>query len=151
MTIISERNFSKPAASNPRLSVAWFLKEMEQYLGNRDWRVAYHPYPPDLLQPEFSALDFPKVTYGNIGMVVGFLHAEFPNDPLCLGCATDRKQGEFGGASFFPVSAGGGRLRFLPNGFGDSGISNYVYHRMKDHPVETDAGLGCGWPMKTGL
>jgi hypothetical protein len=24
------------------------------------------------------------------------------------------------------------------------GISNYIYHRMKDHPVETAAGLGLG-------
>ncbi len=136
--------FQIPNDTNPKLSVQWFLEQIAPKLGDRQWRVAYHPYPPNLLNPAFSPFDFPKVTYGNLGMLLGFLHDQFPNDPH----AWDVQLTESGVNSVAPQgnpeAQAAGVCDSLYNALGTPGISNYIYHRMKDHPVETASGLGCG-------
>ena len=142
--------FDKPADSSPLLSVKTFVTAMEQKLGDREWRVAYHPYPPDLLAPAFSPDDLPKVTYGNIGVIVGWLSAAFPQHPH----AWDVELTESGVNSLAPQSSpeaqADGVCRSLYNVVATPGISNYIYHRMKDHPVEVAAGIGLGMVTEYG-
>jgi hypothetical protein len=132
------------------LSVKWFLTQIAPMLGDREWRVAFHPYPPSLLHAEFSPMDLPRVTYGNIGILLGFLQAQFPNDPH----AWDVQLTESGVNSVAPHSTqeaqANGVCDSLYNVLGTPGISNYIYHRMKDHPVETASGLGCGLADENG-
>ena len=139
-----------PSGQNPKLSVKWFIQQIAPKLGERQWRVAYHPYPPNLLSPAFSPFDYPKVTYGNLGILLGFLHAEFPNDPH----AWDVQLTESGVNSLAPQSSleaqATGVCDSLYNALATPGISNYIYHRMKDHPAETVAGLGCGLADEVG-
>jgi hypothetical protein len=142
--------FDKPSQQNPLLSVKTFVKHVAQKLGDREWRVAYHPYPPDLLKPQFSPDDLPKVTYGNLGIIVGWLMAEFPNDPH----AWDVELTESGVNSLAPNSSeqaqADGVCRSLYNVTATPGITNYIYHRMKDHPAETAGGLGLGLVNDSG-
>ena len=142
--------FQIPSDQNPKLSVKWFIQQIAPKLGERQWRVAYHPYPPNLLKPGFSPFDYPKVTYGNLGILLGFLHAEFPDDPH----AWDVQLTESGVNSISPHSSpeaqATGVCDSLYNTLATPGISNYIYHRMKDHPAETVAGLGCGLADEVG-
>jgi len=142
--------FDQPDASSPLLSVRTFLTEFAALSGDRNWRVAYHPYPPSLLHPEFSADDLPRVTYGNIGVLVGWLQATFPE----TSSAADVQLTESGVNSLPPGSSPGeqadGVCRSLYNVVNTPGISNYIYHRMKDHPVEVAAGIGLGLVTEYG-
>ena len=144
--------FQQPAASNPRLSVAWFLKEMEQYLGNRDWRVAYHiPIPPDLLQPGVFCTGLPEGDLRKYRNGRGFLHAEFPNDPHAWDVQLT-ESGEFGGASFFPCQRRRRAFAIHPprTSFGDSRYLQYVYHRMRTTRWRRRRGRGCGLADENG-
>jgi hypothetical protein len=142
--------FDQPGDGSPLLSVKTFVTAMAGKLGDREWRVAYHPYPPNLLNPQFSPLDLPKVTYGNIGVIVGWLMAAFPDHPH----AWDVELTESGVNSLSPHSSqqeqAEGVCRSLYNVLATPGISNYVYHRMKDHPAETASGLGLGLSDENG-
>lgn len=136
--------FDDPSAEHPTLSVKTFLTEFAPQVGGRAWRVAYHPYPPNLLYPEFSATDLPRVTYGNIGILVGWLRQTFPATPSCWTIQLT----ESGINSLAPYSSQSEQADWLCLSFrnilGTPGIENHIYHRMKDHSAETAAGLGVG-------
>ena len=109
--------------------------------GGRAWRVAFHPYPPDLTKPGFSANDFPKVTFGNIGMLAGWLRATYPGLPQ-VGEIHLTEQGISSAASeagqAFALC-----IAFM-NIVGTPGIESFLYHRMVDSPVEVAAGAALG-------
>ena len=136
--------YDKPTKTNPTLSAKNFVTHVAAQLGDRDWRVAYHPYPANLLSPVFSADDLPLVTYGNVGVIVGWLMAAFPDDPH----AWDVQLTESGVNSLAPQSTSqaqaNGVCDSLYNVTGTPGITNYIYHRLQDHPAETAGGLGLG-------
>lgn len=136
--------FDQPAAANPLLSGETFLRGFAARVGSRAWRVAYHPYPPDLLRPQFSPDDYPKVTYGSMGALVGWLRRTFPGVPS----AWEVQFTESGVNSLAPGSSAAaqatGVCDSLRNALGTPGVENYVYHRMVDHPDEVRAGLGVG-------
>lgn len=135
--------FDLPAASDAMLSGMTMLSGLAPLLAPRAWRVAFHPYPPNLLAPGFSADDFPKVTYGNIGVLSGWLHQTFPDVPS----AREIQLTESGVNSLAPSTQAAqakGVCDSFRNALGTPGIENYVYHRMSDHPDETAQGLGVG-------
>ncbi len=136
--------FDAPAAASPLLSVQTFLLGFAPRVAPREWRVAYHPYPPDLLRPGFSPDDWPRVTYGNLGTLVGWLRQTFPGVPS----AWTVELTESGINSLAPGSSPEAQASAVCDTFrnvlGTPGIDNYVYHRMVDHPVEVASGLGLG-------
>lgn len=135
--------FDAPSAANPLLSGETFLKGLAPRVAPRAWRVAYHPYPPNLLAPDFGPDDSPRITYGNIGALAGFLRKTFPGVPSSWEIQTT----ESGVNSLSPsteAAQADGVCRSFHNLLGTPGIESYIYHRMTDHPVEVASGLGVG-------
>lgn len=137
-------SFDNPSAKNPLLSGETLLRGLAARVETRKWRVAYHPYPPNLLAPTFGPDDWPRVTYGNLGTLAGWLRKNFPSTPS----AWEIQLTESGVNSLAPQSSqaaqADGVCRSLRNALGTPGVENYIYHRMSDHPHETANGLGLG-------
>lgn len=143
-------DYDQPTAYDALLSGEAVLTAVATAAGTRDWRVAYHPYAPDLLSPTFSADDWPRVTYGNIGALPGWLYANWPGSAA----ATDIHLTESGINSLSPSSEADQAIAVCDtfvNVLGTPGISRYIYHRMQDHLDETASGLGVGLWSDAGV
>ncbi len=131
-----------PSAQNPLLSGRTFLNGFASRVAPRAWRVAYHPYAPNLFSPTFGPDDEPVVSYGNIGVLLGYLRKTFPTVPSSF----DVELTESGVSSATPQSSDAAQATAICNGFrnilGTPGISNYVYHRMIDNVNEGGLLLG---------
>lgn len=130
--------------TSPLLSVMTFISKLVPAIGNRILRIAYHPYAPDLFSPNFSASDYPLVTYGNIGVLVGWLAQTFPDLAATWG---EIQCTESGISSAAPQSdtalQATAVCQGLENLLGTPFIHNYVYHRMIDN--ENEGGLLLGF------
>ena len=137
-------SFQDLDAESPLLGGEDVIHAVAAAAGDRDWRLAYHPYPPDLLRPDFGPGDWPRITYGNLGTLLGWLHAEYPGSVA----SREVHLTESGVNSISPYSSepdqAEGVCASFRNVLGTPGIESYIYHRMKDHPDETVAGLGLG-------
>ena len=125
------------------ISCETFLEKLIPKLGNRKWRLAYHSYPIDLLNPTFGANDYPYITFGNIGVLSGWLHQHYPNNPHAWEIQLTEN-----GINACDSSMYAAQRSYLCQAFknilGTPGIENFIYHRLVDHPDELKAGLGCG-------
>ena len=133
--------------SHPLLSGISVIKGVDARVGKRKWRVAMHPYPPNLLAPGFSEFDYNKegkITYGSLGVFAGWLRKHFPNKPW----THEIHLTESGVNSLDPQSNEAAQEKgvcdALRAGLGTPGVVNHIYHRMTDHPDETKGGLGLG-------
>ncbi len=129
--------------ARPVVSAETFLSKLIPKLGTREWRIAWHSYPPNLLDPAFGANDWPRVTFGNLGVLAGWLRKNYPDKPY-----TWEIQLTENGINGVNASMQGRQESQLCQAFknvlGTPGIESFIYHRLKDHPDETKQGLGLG-------
>gem|GEM_PF-5007005 len=77
-------------------SVEDYIQKLVPKLGDREWRLAFHSYPPDLGSSQFSANDWPIISFGNIGVLAGWLCQHYNGqcytvhrtDQIQIGCTT---------------------------------------------------------------
>ncbi|KYK54413.1 hypothetical protein DCS_06371 [Drechmeria coniospora] len=103
--------------------------------GGRLWRASINAYnKPEALR--FDYLDYPYVTMGNVGILVGWLIQQFPNEPQVRDVQL-AEQGLPGRPNFEDTSASSLCFGFR-NALGTPGIDNYIYYHMLDQPGEID-------------
>ena len=132
-----DHHFGKPFFDQERFtSVEQFIERLAPLVEPREWRLAFHSYPPDLFAPEFGPNDYPKVSFGNIGVLAGYLRQRFPDKPHTW----EIHLTENGINASEPRSSGEIQKQRLPvavrNVLGTPGVNNFVYHRIQDHVNE---------------
>ena len=132
-----DHHFGKAFYDQERFASAeQFIDALAPLVEPREWRLAFHSYPSKLFEPEFGPNDYPKVTFGNLGVLAGYLRQSFPDKPH----AWEIHLTENGINASEPRSSRDDQNRQLPvavrNVLGTPGINNFVYHRIQDHPNE---------------
>ncbi|OED39997.1 hypothetical protein AB833_12445 [Chromatiales bacterium (ex Bugula neritina AB1)] len=131
-----DHHFGLQYKQAPRFSSArHFIEQLAEKVGDRQWRIAFHSYPPDLFQPVFGPFDYPKITFGNIGRLAGYLRRTFPDKPH----AWEIHLTENGINANTPSSPERMRDKLRDatrNILGTPGIETFVYHRIRDHRQE---------------
>ena len=131
-----DHHFGEAFFDHPRFSSGKrFIETLEPLVGDRQWRVSIHSYPPDLFNPAFGPYDYPKITFGNIGILVSYMRQRFPDKPH----AWDIHLTENGINSGSPSNVNAMEQQLgvaTRNVVGTPGIETFYYHRLADHPQE---------------
>ncbi len=133
--------------ARPVVSAETFLSYLIPKVGSRDWRIAWHAYPPDLLKPAFGANDYPRITFGNIGVLAGWLRQNYPSDPHAW--EIQLTENGINGTASLRTTQATQLCQAFRNVNGTPGVESFIYHRLMDHSVETASGLALGlWGEK---
>ena len=138
--------FGQSENNNKSYRVDSFLQKLVPKLGNRDWMLAFHSYPPNLTNPAFGANDYSNngiISFGNIGVLAGWLRKNYPNDSHAWEIQLT-ENGINGVNSSMQSQQSAQLCQAFRNILGTPGVSSFIYHRLVDHPDETKDGLGCG-------
>lgn len=132
-----DHHFGDAFNDQPRFASAQqFIDRLDPLVSPREWRLAFHSYPDNLFEPRFGPNDLPKVTFGNLGVLAGWLRQRFPDKPH----AWEIHLTENGINASSQGSSEPAQNQMLPvatrNVLGTPGINNFVYHRIKDHANE---------------
>lgn len=162
---VSLNNDFFPASQNlaqamPVIAGVNFLSRFAQSAAG-PWYVAIHPYSKITGAPAFSVADYQeyspdpnypgKLTFGNVGAVVGWLWKNYPNGDAKnkvllseVGFSSDNLYD----ASSNPIFSSSEAIqtdsvcRAYSNALGTPGILNFNYHRLIDNPAEANLKLG---------
>ncbi|ODA81355.1 hypothetical protein RJ55_04320 [Drechmeria coniospora] len=115
------------------------LEGLAANAGGRAWRVSINAYnKPGFV--EISYYDFPYVTMGTVGVLVGWLRQRFPNAPA-LRTVQFVEQGLPGRPAERQLQSRSLCTAFK-NVLGTPGIDNYIYYHMQDQiPEVQEFGL----------
>ncbi len=136
-----DEQWDLPADLHPLVGGQTFLTTLVPLLGDRVWRIAHHPYAPNLFSTVFSADDYRdegKVTYGSVGVLSGWIAQQYPGHPAALSIHLT-ESGLHGGDEAAQDAALCDSFR---NILGTPGIENHIYHRMVDNAAEGGLLLG---------
>ncbi len=145
-----------PTKAFPGLEALDGIRRISAMGGNFPWCLAFHPYPENLLKPEFwkdrSAplrFDAPRITFQNLEVLPAFLkQPEYLFDGKTRSIALteqgfncpDGENGEVLQAAAYAF--GWKKVQAIPE------IESFLYHRHVDHPHEY--GLHCGMRAHDG-
>jgi uncharacterized short protein YbdD (DUF466 family) len=132
------------SSASPVMSAKSLITKVVPKLDSRDWALAFHSYPPSLLHTTFSQNDWPKITFGNVNLLIGWLMKTYPNTPSAWKVYLT-ENGINGIAPYATQDQQNTALcQAFRNIVNTPFVENFVYHRLKDHPDETKSGLGLG-------
>ncbi len=131
--------FDRLDLEHPIMSITTFVQRLAPRLGERAWAIALHPYPNNL-DARIDATDLPWATLGTIGVVPGWLRAEFPDDPH----AWEVQLTEVGlhNTGDHDAAQADSLCDAFRNVLGTPGVTSFIYHRLRDHPDEQGLALG---------
>ena len=131
-----DHHFGLEYKNSQRFSSAQhFIEALEPMVGNRQWRIAYHSYPADLFNPVFGPYDYPKITFGNLGVLAGYLRQNYPDRPHTWEIHLTENGLNSGAPSSDALMQQQLRLA-TRNVIGTPGVETFFYHRLKDHSHE---------------
>ena len=141
-----DQNFD---TSLTNLNTSWPLIGAEEFIdgfaplaGARQWTVAFHPYPKGWSLPYFDPKDLPLVTFGNVGVIVGYLMAKFPTRPHAWEVQLT-EQGINSGAGSSETLQDTGLCNAHRNVLGTPNITSFILYRYKDFgALENGAAMG---------
>ncbi len=141
-----DHHFGQSHSGNGSYAVTDIMSKLVPKLGDREWLLAFHSYPPDLRQPAFGADDYNNsnckgcVTFGNIGVIAGWLRKTYPNKPHAWEIQLT-ENGINGTTSDMRAKQKTQLCQAFKNVLGTPGITNFIYHRLVDIAEE---GLSLG-------
>ncbi len=134
-----ETSFDAPDLVHPVWSVKTFLPKVVALLGDREWSIAHHPYPRSV-DPSIDARDLPHATLGNLGVLVGWLRATFPDDPQAW--EIELTEQGMNNPGLYDEEHAKELCDAFRGVLGTPGIGSFIYHSLKDNPGEFGLALG---------
>jgi hypothetical protein len=124
------------------------LDRVASAAAGRRWHVALHPYSVAVGGPGFSDDDRPYETFGTLGLLTGWLASRWPDATPTVLITEVGFTSQGAGSS--PQLQADTLCAAYREALGAPGVTGFIYHRYRDHPAETAAGLYIGLSTTDG-